>query len=84
MVELCELAEHGSRLVSVLGHGTGQSLGCCATDGLLMMGDVSDQQGAELRDQLQPQRLPKPEGNKPTFSSTCKKENPKQLHFISK
>lgn len=61
MVELSELAEHCSRLVSVLGHGTGQRVGRSSADGLLVMGDVSDQQRAEFRDKLQIQRLPEPE-----------------------
>lgn len=58
VVELSELAENCGRLVSVLGHGTRQSLGAGGADGLLVVGDVSNQQGAELRDQLQAQRLP--------------------------
>lgn len=44
MVEFSELAEHCGRLVSVLGHGTRQSLGCSGADGFLMVSDVSDQQ----------------------------------------
>lgn len=58
MVELSELAEHRGRLVFVLGHGTRQSFGTGRTDGLLVVGDVSNQHGADLRDQLQTQRLP--------------------------
>lgn len=44
MVELSELAEHRGRLVSVLGHGTRQSVSCCRADGFLMVSDVPDQQ----------------------------------------
>lgn len=61
MVDLSELAQHRSRLVLVLGHGAGQSFGCSRADRLLVVGDVSDQQGADLRDQLQSQRLPESE-----------------------
>lgn len=60
VVELSELAEHCGRLVRVLGHSTRQSFGAGRTDGLLVVCDVSNQQGAELRDQLQVQRLPEP------------------------
>lgn len=67
MVQLGELAQHWCRLVLVLGHGAGQSLGAGRADGLLVVGDVSDEQGAKVRDQLQVQRLPQPEqDNKPS------------------
>lgn len=63
MVQLSELAQHWCRLVLVLGHGAGQSLCASRADGLLVVSDVSDQQGAKVRDQLQVQRLPEPEQN---------------------
>ena len=61
MVELSQLAEHCSRLVSVLGHSTRQGFGCGRTDSFLMVGDITNQQGAELGDQFQTQRLPESE-----------------------
>lgn len=61
VVELSELAEHCGRLVCVLGHGVWQSFSSGRTDGLLVVGDVSNEQGAELGNQLQIQRLPESE-----------------------
>lgn len=61
VVQLGELAQHRCRLVPVLGHGAGQGLGAGRADGLLVVGDISNQQGAKVRDQLQVQRLPEPE-----------------------
>lgn len=61
VVQLGELAQHRCGLVLVLGHGAGQSLGAGRADGLLVVSDVSDQQGAKVRDQLQVQGLPQPE-----------------------
>lgn len=61
VVELGELAQHWCRLVLVLGHCAGQSLCASRANGLLVVGDVSDQQGAKFRDQLQAQGLPQPE-----------------------
>lgn len=58
MVELSELAENSGRLLSVVGHSSGEGFCTGRTDGLLMVGDVPNQQGTELRDQLQTQRLP--------------------------
>ncbi len=61
VVELSELAKHSGRLVSVLGHGARQRIGSRRTDGLLVVGDISNEQGAELRDHLQTQRHPESE-----------------------
>ena len=62
VIELGELAEDSGSLVSVLAHGGEQGLGGGRADRLLVVGDVTDEQGAELRDQLQTQRLPQPGG----------------------
>lgn len=67
MVELSELAENGGGLLSVMGHSSGQSFCAGRTDGLLVVGDVPDQQGTKLRDQLQTQRLPQPAEKKGPF-----------------
>lgn len=69
-VELGELDEDSGRLVSVMGHGGRQSLSAGRTDGLLVVGDVSDQQGAKLGDQLQAQGLPQPAGSEENGSSS--------------
>lgn len=61
VVQLSESSEHWRRLVPVLGHGAGQSLCAGRADGLLVVGNISDQQRAEVRDQLQVQRLPESE-----------------------
>lgn len=61
MVEFSELAEHRARLPLVLAHSAGEGIGTGGTDRLLVVGDISDKQGAKLRDQLQPQRVPQPE-----------------------
>lgn len=60
MIELSELAQDSGGLVAVLRHGTGQSLSSSRADSLLMVGDISDEQRAELGDQLQTQGLPQP------------------------
>lgn len=64
VVELIELAQDSGGLVAVLADGTGQSLGPGSTHSLLMVGHISDEQRAQLRDQLQTQSLPQPGGEK--------------------
>lgn len=72
MVEFSKLAKHNGRTVSVLGHSTGQGLGAGSTHSLLVMGDIADQQRAELRNQLQTERLPEPEdGGQARHSPNC-------------
>lgn len=61
MVQFSQLTKHRSRLVCVLRDGARQRVSRSRADGLLMVGDVSNQQGAELRDQLQIKRLPESE-----------------------
>ena len=60
VVELGELAEHGAGLLLVLAHGAGEGVGPRRADHLLVVGDVYDEQGAQLGDQLQPQGVPQP------------------------
>lgn len=60
LVDLCELAHDLCCSLSVLSYSSGKSLSPCLSHCLFVVDDIFDQQGTQVRLQLQTHGLPQP------------------------